>query len=108
MRIVYLAGAAVPSRTANAVHVMKMCHAFKLNGHDVTLCVPNGGPLEPGVKDIFLYYGISPEFSLRRLMSPPVQGQATIASCMPHQSFNVWVHRWSTLALLILLYVCPG
>lgn len=39
MNIVYIAKALVPSRTANSLHVMKMCQAFADNGHTVLLLV---------------------------------------------------------------------
>lgn len=37
MKIVYIAQSLIPSRTANSIHIMKMCHAFAQNGHDVVL-----------------------------------------------------------------------
>lgn len=37
MKIVYLSNASVPSRSAQSVHIMKMCQAFVRNGHSVEL-----------------------------------------------------------------------
>lgn len=43
MKILYLSNSKIPSRTANSIHVMKMCNAFVKNGHDVYLmCEQNG------------------------------------------------------------------
>lgn len=36
MKIDYLSQSTIPSRAANSLHVMKMCHAFAANGHNVT------------------------------------------------------------------------
>ena len=47
---------------------MKMCQAFGRLGHDVTLLAPNvQSGLEPGVSDIFSFYGVDPCFQLRKL-----------------------------------------
>ena len=37
MNILYISNSIIPSRTANSIHVMKMCQAFADNGHEVTL-----------------------------------------------------------------------
>ncbi|MEX2584912.1 MAG: glycosyltransferase family 4 protein [Balneolaceae bacterium] len=37
MKIVYLSNASVPSRSAQSVHIMKMCQAFVRNGHSIEL-----------------------------------------------------------------------
>jgi glycosyltransferase involved in cell wall biosynthesis len=77
MRIAYLAGSAIPSRSANSVHVMKMCAAFAANGHDVTLLVPGRRP-EGGAPDPFQFYGVPPAFRVRRLLRPPAADQALL------------------------------
>ena len=41
MKIHYLATANIPSRTANSLQIIKMCEAFSVIGHDITLIVPN-------------------------------------------------------------------
>jgi glycosyltransferase involved in cell wall biosynthesis len=40
-RILYVSKSIIPSRTANSIHVMKMCQAFADNGHEVVLLAPN-------------------------------------------------------------------
>ena len=40
MKILYISKSTIPSRTANSVHVMKMCQAFSDIGHDVVLLAP--------------------------------------------------------------------
>ena len=37
MKIAYLSSINIPSRTANSIHVMKMCQAFSENGHEILL-----------------------------------------------------------------------
>ena len=41
MRILYISKSVIPSRTANSIHVMKMCEAFADNGHEVILLAHN-------------------------------------------------------------------
>lgn len=66
MKILYLSRAKVPSRSANSLNVMKMCEAFSLNGHDVTLFVPRRSRSEASVEDPFAFYGVAPCFALKR------------------------------------------
>ncbi len=42
VRIAYLSHARIPSRSANSVHVMKMCEGFTVSGCDVTLFARTG------------------------------------------------------------------
>ena len=45
---------------ANSIHVMKMCHAFATNGHEVILFSRYAkNEQEPGVTDDFAYYGVA-------------------------------------------------
>jgi len=54
MKLVYLASSTLPSRGADAVHVINMCKAFAENGIEVTLIARKSNFSE----DIFEYYGI--------------------------------------------------
>ena len=74
MKIVYLSRSIIPSRTANSVHVMKMCQAFADNGHDVTLLAPWTKKLEEkNVENIFSYYGVKNNFKLKKVFSPNIK-----------------------------------
>lgn len=69
MHILYVASSTIPSRTANSIHVMKMCQAFCQLGHQVELCVPrydNPSVPEP-TGEIWEHYGIRGEFPIRWL-----------------------------------------
>jgi len=69
MRIAYLSGSVIPSRSANSIHVMKMCQALGDAGNNVTLSSPNFREgQELGVVDCFDYYGVKPNFSLVRVI----------------------------------------
>ena len=71
MRILYISNSIIPSRTANSIHVMKMCQAFADNGHQVTLLAPdNKNKYEKGVKNIFDYYGVRENFKIKKLWYP--------------------------------------
>jgi glycosyltransferase involved in cell wall biosynthesis len=63
MKIEYLSKSIIPSRSANSIHVMKMCQAFAGLGHDVTLHALRGSE---SVDDDFAHYGVSPGFNLRK------------------------------------------
>jgi len=73
MQIVYISNAVLPSRSANSIHVMKMCQAFARNGHDVTLIFPDSLNLEErGVDDIFSFYGVDECFKLSKVQWCPL------------------------------------
>ena len=75
MKILYISNSIIPSRTANSIHVMKMCQAFANNGHEVTLLAPdNKKYYEKGVQDVFKFYGVKKNFAIKRLFFPQKQG----------------------------------
>lgn len=65
MKILYISNSAIPSKTANSIHVMKMAQAFAENGHDVELLAPKVNDQDE--KEIFDYYGVKDNFTLVRL-----------------------------------------
>jgi len=77
MKIIYVSNAIIPSRTANSIHVMKMCQAIAQNGHDVILLVPNK-LIEANEKDIFSYYGVEKVFQIKKLSWRNTKGRAYI------------------------------
>ncbi|MEQ1893806.1 MAG: glycosyltransferase, partial [Planctomycetota bacterium] len=60
MRIHYVSHAAVPSREANSLQVMKMCAAFAREGHALTLFCRRG----PEAGEPQAFYGLKPDFAL--------------------------------------------
>jgi len=71
MKILYISKSIIPSRTANSIHVMKMCQALVNNGHEVTLLAPNTKKqYENNVNDIFEFYGVKKNFSIKKLWHP--------------------------------------
>lgn len=76
MKIVYLSSSTIPSRTANSIHVMKMCQAFSKNGHEVTLLAPdNHREYEPDVECVYDYYGVDQCFEIIKLPWPNIKGR---------------------------------
>lgn len=68
MKIVYISNSIIPSRTANSIHVMKMCQAFADNGHEVVLLAPDRyKEYENGVDDVYEYYGVRKNFEIKKL-----------------------------------------
>ncbi len=75
MRIVYISNSVIPSKTANSIHVMKMCQAFANNGHEVLLLAPNKkNEFEKNIDDIYEYYGVSKNFNIKKLWYPKIKG----------------------------------
>ena len=79
MKILYISKSIIPSRTANSIHVMKMCQAFADNGHEVVLLAPNTkNRYEKGVEDVYEYYGVRKNFEIKKLWHPDIIGGAII------------------------------
>src|SRR5262249_24357081 len=79
MRLAYLSAAKIPSREANSIHVMKMCVAFAQQGHSVTLLAPEiSTGVEPEVSDVFSFYGVRPNFELRKIPWRSVKGRGLL------------------------------
>lgn len=79
MKILYISKSIIPSRSANSIHVMKMCQAFSVNGHEVVLLAPNLKNLyEKDVSNIFKFYGIKKKFHIKKLWHPNIKGGAII------------------------------
>jgi glycosyltransferase involved in cell wall biosynthesis len=76
LKIAYVANSIIPSRTANSIHVMKMCAAFARAGHDVTLLVPGRPERAKDVGDAFGYYGVRESFRVVALPWGRVTGKA--------------------------------
>jgi glycosyltransferase involved in cell wall biosynthesis len=76
MKLAYLSAAKIPSREANSIHVMKMCEAFAQLGHSVTLLAPEiTAGIEPQVSDVFAFYGVRPDFELRKVPWRRIKGR---------------------------------
>lgn len=59
-KIVYLSKSTIPSRTANSVHVMKMCQALANKNHEVILYSYAGD----SVDDVYKFYGVNKNFKV--------------------------------------------
>ena len=71
MKILYISKSIIPSRTANSIHVIKMCQAFADNGHEVVLLAPDiKDQYEKDVDDIYEYYGVRKNFKIKKLLHP--------------------------------------
>jgi len=65
MKIAYISSSTIPSRTANSIHVMKMCQAFRQLGHDIHLLAPKRKiecPMNP--EALWSHYGIQNPFRI--------------------------------------------
>lgn len=58
----YLSSARIPSKTANSIHIMKMCNALTAEGYSVVLFAYIDGNYS--VEDIFKYYDVKHKFKI--------------------------------------------
>ena len=71
MKILYISDSTIPKRSANSIHVMKMCNAFSRMGHEVILLSTKRlGSQEKDVQSDFDFYGVEPHFELKKLWVP--------------------------------------
>jgi len=76
MKIIYIANSFVPSKTANSIHVMKMCQSMALLGHDIILLTfDSQKDEEQGVEDIYSYYGVKPIFKIKKIKLKTLKGK---------------------------------
>ena len=81
MKIAYLSNSIIPSRAANSIHVMKMCQAFALNGHEVVLFALNKkNEKERSVTNPHEYYGMKKKFLIKQMPCPNFRGRDWIYS----------------------------
>jgi len=77
MKILYISNSIIPSRTANSIHVMKMCQAFADNGHEVILLAPDKKKkYEKKINDIYENYAVKQNFIIKKLWCPDIKGGA--------------------------------
>ncbi len=68
MKIIYLSDSILPSKTANSVHVMNMCHSLAKLGHQLTfLAISSESLAIKGINDLFDFYGVDKNFKLKIL-----------------------------------------
>ena len=73
-KIAYYSESVLPSRTANSVHVMKMCAALASGGADVTLYGLRGRENLLGSSDLHEFYGVPSNFRIKRISSYNIRG----------------------------------
>lgn len=91
MKIIYISKSIIPSRTANSIHVMKMCQALANNGHEVILLAPNFKEKnEKDITDIYEFYDVKNNFKICKLFSPKIKGRTFIygVSVLNYLLFN--------------------
>jgi len=79
MKIVYISYSIVPSRSANSIHVMQMCQAMALNGHQVVLLVPDKkSEWEKGIDDPYDFYGVKKCFEIKKVFCRSPKGKCLV------------------------------
>ena len=86
MRIAYISNSIIPSRTANSIHIMKMCSAFVMNGNEVFLIIPDRlSETELDVTDEFDFYGVKKNF---KIIKVPVYSTKELAQAIEKLILN--------------------
>ncbi|MAH97817.1 MAG: hypothetical protein CMA12_00500 [Euryarchaeota archaeon] len=87
MKILYISQSVIPSRSANSVHVMKMCSSLAKQNNKVDLfCYNIKSDVEKNILNHFKFYNVEANFKLLRL-----------------KVFNLWFIR----DLITLFYIVP-
>lgn len=74
MKILYVSDSTIPQRTANSIHVMKMCSAFSRIDHKVVLLsIKSAGSFKEEGKTDFDFYGVEPCFEIRKIHVPQMK-----------------------------------
>ncbi|HCS76049.1 MAG TPA: hypothetical protein DIW17_19525 [Clostridiales bacterium] len=79
MMIAYLSNSTIPSKTANSVHVMKMCSAFCKNGNDVVLYAKLPKVTEGTIENVFDYYGVDNSFRISGISAVDIRGFGSLS-----------------------------
>lgn len=75
MKVLYFSKTDIPSRTANSLHVMKMCQAFAQNRHDVCFGVlTEKKENQTADSDILHYYAVRDCFKIKHILVFPDNG----------------------------------
>jgi len=73
MKIIYCSSSYIPSKTANSIHVMKMCSALADQGNDVILIAPK---IKTKKKlNCYKYYGVNDNFKIKKIFYPNLFGK---------------------------------
>ena len=87
MKILYISQSIIPSRSANSVHVMKMCSTLAKQNNNVELfCYNIKSDVEESILNYFKFYNVKANFKLLRL-----------------KVFNFWLLR----EIINLTYIIP-
>lgn len=96
MKIAYLSSAVIPSRTANSIHIMKMCKSLANDNNDVTLLSTSLEQSENNIKDIHSYYGVEKNFSIKKFKLRNLKGGAYL--------YGLNIARWVKKSKIDLIY----
>ncbi len=78
MRIIYASDSLLPGKTANAIHVMKMCRALAQNGHTVTLIARKSPQYFRDLDAVYRQYAVEPLFDIHFSPCPNRKGSGFV------------------------------
>lgn len=96
----------IPSLSANSIQVMRMCEAFALQGHNVSLIAQNGD----GDDDPYEFYGVRRIFEIKRLTlcgSPRIRqwryGRQAVSKIKGHNADVIYGRHLPSMAMASFL-----
>lgn len=93
MKLFYIAHARIPTEKAHGINMVQMCAAFATAGGDVTMVLPKRK--NPIQKDVFDYYGVKRNFSVKCVPSLDWVSKGRIGFTLSWLSF-----AWKTLCYM--------
>lgn len=107
MKLLYIANIRLPTEKAHGLQIMQNCEAFADAGAEVTLWTARrfNTPTLSAVQNVWAYYGVRPNFALRRLpcidLTPLVASRSDLFSRLV---FHVQQSTFTLVALILALF----
>lgn len=106
MRLLYLANMRLPTEKAHGLQIMQNCEAFAEAGAEVRLWVARRAntPELAAINDVWAYYGVRQQFSLRRLPCIDLLLFASAHRVLMQAAFYVQQITYTLVALIAALF----
>jgi len=101
-KLVYIANIRLPTEKAHGIQIMEMCQAFKKNGVDVELLIPNRST--PIKDDLFKYYDIETKFPVKKLFCIELLALGKLMFWVETLSFSFSVFLYSLFRTNTIFY----
>src|SRR5262245_60594539 len=105
-KLLYLSLVRIPTEKAHGLQIIQNCEAFADAGYDVTLWVPRrvNTPDMRQVQDVYRYYGVKRNFTLRYLPTLDLMALAGGNLRLERIAFYIYVLTYILAVLVRLLF----